>query len=71
MQLYRRGEVKISSREDRKREIQANMFAAALLMPREVLEALVPRQPSIKNLARSFGVSEIAMTYRINELDVW
>ena len=71
MQLYRRGMLNPLSKSDRNREIQANMFAAALLMPRDALEALIPQQPSIKYLARSFGVSEIAMTFRINELDVW
>jgi len=72
LQLYRRGQITDPrSKADRDREIQANMFAAALLMPKNDLIAILPRIVSVRDLAKTFGVSEIAMHYRINELDVW
>ncbi len=52
----------------RRREIQANMFAASLLMPaHEILRYWEERQ-SIEDLARIFGVSTEAMGYRITSL---
>ncbi len=53
---------------DRRREIQANMFAAALLMPEEEVRQGWKRHQSIEVLARKFNVSETAMYYRVNQL---
>src|SRR4051812_13763467 len=53
---------------DRRREIQANMFAAALLMPEEEVRQAWKLHQSIEVLARKFNVSETAMYYRINQL---
>ncbi len=73
MRLYRRGpEIgQPTEKEDRNREIQANMFASALLMPRDEVIRYAEDMKSVQNLARTFGVSEVAMRYRIGELDVW
>lgn len=70
--LYRRGSDQTSlSQSDRDKEVQANMFAAALLMPASAVTAHSRTSRSARVLAKQFGVSELAMRYRINELDVW
>lgn len=51
-----------------RREIQANMFAAALLMPEEELRAEYRRAKPLKQIARRFNVSEEAMGIRLNQL---
>ena len=56
--------------EDRIREIQANWFAAALLMPAELVRAEWEKDPSVKRMAMQFNVSEEAMGYRIDSLDL-
>lgn len=57
------------------REIEANRFAAELLMPEKVLREIVGRQPvdlfderSVRGLAARFGVSSQAMTIRLTTL---
>jgi Zn-dependent peptidase ImmA (M78 family) len=69
--------VQISQRSGRSseaidaKEIEANQFAACLLMPRIMLEAEVELPVSdeqVKVLARKFGVSEQAMTIRLSRL---
>jgi len=64
----------VSARGDDRREIEANNFAAALLMPRTMLEAMFPFGPYdawqigyglLVNAARVFGVSQPAMTFRL------
>ena len=57
--------------EDRIREIQANWFAAALLMPADLVRAEWNKNPSMKHMARLFNVSEEAMGYRLDTLDLW
>jgi Zn-dependent peptidase ImmA (M78 family) len=46
---------------DRRREIQANMFAAALLMPEEAVKTEWKRLHSVDAMARRFNVSEGAI----------
>jgi Zn-dependent peptidase ImmA (M78 family) len=53
---------------DRRREIQANMFAAALLMPAEAVPAEWKRLHSLDAMARRFNVSEGAMGIRVAQL---
>lgn len=53
---------------DRRREIQANMFAASLLMPEEHVRSKWPQVRSIEEMARMFNVSESAMGIRIDQL---
>ena len=73
MRLFRRGPESIDPaiKEERDREIQANMFASALLMPKAAVISYAATIKSVRHLARTFGVSEVAMRYRIGELDVW
>jgi Zn-dependent peptidase ImmA (M78 family) len=50
-------------------EYEANQFAAELLMPeRDVRNAIVENILSLKELSKLFGVSLIAMRYRLIEL---
>jgi Zn-dependent peptidase ImmA (M78 family) len=52
-------------------EVQANSFAAQFLMPRAGVEQRVSGEPGlddIVHLAAEFGVSAIAMVYRIKQL---
>ena len=53
-------------------ERQANQFAAALLMPRNVLEYAIGKRGYTKldQLARLFGVSEVAMKWRLINLGI-
>lgn len=76
--LARRDEV--SSKATDPREIEANQFAAELLMPasflRKSVGVLVEEEPgiSVENaiacLARSYEVSELAMTHRLTSLKI-
>jgi len=55
-------------------ERQAEMFSAALMMPREVLQAQLPSSPwhgwgPLYRLAELFGVSPTAMQIRLERLD--
>lgn len=49
-------------------EIEANRFAAALLMPEALVREQWKKTPSIVEMARIFNVSEEAMGYRLDEL---
>lgn len=70
----------ISSQAIDPREIEANQFAAELLMPeslvRECVGRLVDDEPelsiedAIEKLARTFRVSELAMTHRLTNLRI-
>jgi len=65
---------------EEKKEKQANAFAAGLLMPQTILETEIEialKNDSIENdddlisyLAKKFEVSEIAMTYRLSNLNL-
>ena len=51
--------------------MEANEFAVALLIPAEWLDLFIRRgsdAPSIRSLAPKFGVSEVAMQYRLEGL---
>lgn len=54
--------------QERLKEIEANQFAAALLMPERLIRQSWQDRPSISKLARLFQVSEEAMGYRIAAL---
>lgn len=66
----------VSSRGDDIKEIQANQFAASLLMPRaeleaafdELLEATNTRHEIVERLAKQFSVSQHAMELRLVNL---
>lgn len=55
---------------DRRREFQANLFAAALLMPADEVRRYWKERDSIKELAGIFKVSPTAMGLRIAALDL-
>ncbi|MPX98098.1 ImmA/IrrE family metallo-endopeptidase, partial [Salinivibrio sp. VYel6] len=61
-----------SSNSIRWEEIEANNFAAELLMPEEAVKYMVYHQAmsSIEELARAFQVSEVAMHYRLTNLGI-
>ena len=61
------GEVRVMTPE-RRREIQANMFAAALLMPEGEVRRYWNERKSIEELAGIFNVSADAMGYRLDSL---
>ncbi len=54
------------------REIEANHFAACLLMPRELVEREISTselsEADVPNLAEKFGVSSVAMSIRLSKL---
>ncbi len=54
----------------RRREVEANWFAAALLMPEELVRQQWAANPSVMALARAFNVSQEAMGYRVDSLDL-
>lgn len=53
---------------ERRQEIQANMFAAALLMPEDDVRKAWEEFSSVERLAHLFNVSEAAMGIRIDQL---
>lgn len=72
--LYRQdfsGDRDETASDNRRREIQANMFAASLLMPEEQVRAAWRTEKSVKRLAWLFEVSQTAMQYRIDQLRLW
>ena len=76
--LGRRDELSSQAADDR--EIEANQFAAELLMPESILHqivsSLVKEHPdlsverAIEKLAHTFLVSELAMTHRLTNLHI-
>ena len=56
--------------ERRLREIQANWFAASLLMPEEFVRSEWENNSNVPHLARVFNVSPDAMGYRLDALDL-
>ena len=67
-----------SSSGEIKQEQEANAFAAALLMPEELLKEEIKKldldladEDAIKKLATAFKVSTIAMTFRISNLKIF
>lgn len=71
---------KVSSQAEDPREIEANQFAAELLMPesfvREFVVKIVEDDPdisvdeAIEKLGRTFRVSQLAMTHRLTNLHI-
>ncbi len=66
-----------SSSGEIKNEQEANAFAAALLMPKDMLVEIIDNyiidiedESTINNLADIFGVSPMAMTYRLINLNL-
>ena len=57
--------------DSRAREVEANRFATALLMPEEFVRAEWEVNPNVSAMAKIFKVSPEAMEYRIDDLDLW
>ena len=53
---------------DHRREIEANVFATAILMPEEAIKAEWRWLRRIAPMARRFNVSEVAMATRVGQL---
>lgn len=53
---------------ERFKEVEANWFAAELLMPQEFVRAEWKLNPNVSTMAKVFNVSEEAMGYRIDAL---
>lgn len=51
-------------------EIAANAFAANLLMPEDLVRDLYGSARNVQDLAEAFGVSSVAMTYRLKNLGI-
>lgn len=51
-------------------EVFANAFAAELLMPAAAIRHLYEDDPTVSGLAKTFGVSEEAMRYRLQNLNL-
>jgi Zn-dependent peptidase ImmA (M78 family) len=63
----------LSGRDTNSREVQANAFAAELLMPRAGVPGIVSDKPTLEDvvrLAAHFGVSAIAALYRLSTLEL-
>lgn len=67
LNLYRSKSLDDATKSD-PTEVQANMFAAALLMPEHLLRAAYGVSHDIAHLARMFAVSREAMGHRIINL---
>jgi len=51
-------------------ERQANMIAAEILMPDQMVQKLYDKKYSVAELAEEFGVSEIAMTNKLKSMGI-
>lgn len=69
LDLFRDQEVTNASYdENKKHEVEANQFAAALLMPQQMIVEYYRANPSLDEMARIFNVSIDAMGIRLNTL---
>jgi Zn-dependent peptidase ImmA (M78 family) len=60
----------IGSSADRSLEREANVFAAELVMPEAEVRAAFAEQGGIKELATTFGVSPLAMQWRLYSFEL-
>lgn len=68
--MFRDPAANFSSRSANSLEREANAFAAQMLMPAETLRYAViqKRMTDVGELANAFGVSQVAMSYRLQNL---
>ncbi len=66
--LFRDADAPAEVAGPRRAEIQANQFAAALLMPADLVRAAFAKCQDLGELARLFNVSEAAMGFRLDRL---
>lgn len=70
LNLFRGGPDSEDHPSKRRQEIQANMFAAALLMPAEFVKDEFSNTRNVAELAKVFAVSQEAMGIRLAALDL-
>ena len=68
--LYRTGDLEAGHAPKTRPEVQANLFAASLLMPQTLVEQALAVTSDIAELARLFGVSRDAIAIRLGLLDL-
>jgi len=68
LDLFRDTEDPDRDSPSKRAEVQANQFAAALLMPEELVQTEWQRTKNVAELARLFNVSEEAMGIRLSRL---
>ena len=66
--LYRDSENSSEATENRAQETEANQFAAALLMPAELVANAYKDTPIVTELAELFNVSDVSMAIRLEQL---
>ena len=66
--LFRETGLETESDPKKREEVQANIFAASLLMPEELVLQQFALHPQLRDLARIFNVSEMAMGIRLARL---
>ena len=59
-----------AKRARKRREIQANIFAACLLIPRDMLAEVLEYTDDISDLTRIFGVSRQTLGIRLSDLGI-
>jgi Zn-dependent peptidase ImmA (M78 family) len=65
--LYRT-EVLMLDKQDKVEEQEANCLAAAILMPKELIEVFWRRLGEVESMAKLFGTSFTAMSWRLKNL---
>jgi len=60
----------LAASADRSLEREANVFAAELVMPEPEVRAAFARHRDVKELAEAFGVSPLAMQWRLYSFDL-
>ena len=68
--IFHREEATNLDREDKKEEQEANVFAAALLMPEFFVKRLWAQFPDVLIIADAFKVSQVAAYYRLKNLNL-
>lgn len=68
--LFRKNVWQFTNGDEESDEIQANWFAANLLMPAEAVRRMWRITQDITKLSAIFGVSKTAMSFRLKELEL-
>lgn len=68
--FFDRGVIFTETGEEQEAHYLANVFAAELLIPRTFLYRYLPEQPTVKELADIFQVSQQAMKIKVAKLQL-
>ena len=63
-------DIQTNANKDKLKEVQANKFAAAILMPRELINKAIEKTKDIEELSEMFEVSQSAIGFRVSNLGV-